>query len=169
MTNLTQQEHKFRLTASNIAAYFKHKCERNFRWNTVEGAYRGKTGIGWNVPHKVHAHSRPGIALLMRSGNTFEAENVQSFIDEFGEAAILTAGIEGTKPHRHVRDLPFSAFVERSGEQPFPQFVAQLEVILDADEEARLLRYFDLDPAQVKLGPARPDWTLDRTLTPRVY
>lgn len=35
MTNLTQQEHKFRLTASNIAAYFKHKCERNFRWNDV--------------------------------------------------------------------------------------------------------------------------------------
>jgi hypothetical protein len=38
-------------------------CERNFRWNIVAALLRGKTGIGWNVPHKRRAHSR-----LVRNG-----------------------------------------------------------------------------------------------------
>ena len=56
----SQQEQRYRLTASNVAAYFKHRCDRNFRWNTVEAVFRMKPGIGWNVPRRRREHSRPG-------------------------------------------------------------------------------------------------------------
>lgn len=59
MTATSRPIQKFRLTASNIAKYFANRCDRNFRWNTVAGPLRGKSGIGWNVPQKVRAHSRP--------------------------------------------------------------------------------------------------------------
>jgi hypothetical protein len=42
----SQQEQRYRLTASNVAAYFKHRCDHNFRWDTVETANRMKSGIG---------------------------------------------------------------------------------------------------------------------------
>jgi hypothetical protein len=69
------QEQRYRLTASNVAAYFKHRCDRNFRWNTVEAVSRMKPGIGWNVPRRRHEHSRPGIRLLMEEGDKFEVGN----------------------------------------------------------------------------------------------
>ena len=94
MTQASRPPQKFRLTASNIAKYFANRCDRNFRWNTVAGPLRGKSGIGWNVPQKKRAHSRPGIALLMEAGNFFEGDHVQALIDEYGAEAVLTAGIE---------------------------------------------------------------------------
>jgi hypothetical protein len=148
---------KFRLTASNIAKYFANKCDRNFRWNTVASPLRGKTGIGWNVPKKLRAHSRPGIALLMEAGNSFEGDQVQVLIDEFGKQDVLTADIERTEDGCKVKELPFSDFVMAFQSEPFPQFVTQLEVVLDEEQEARLLEQFGLDPARVTLGPARPD------------
>ncbi|MDT4952796.1 MAG: replication ATP-dependent helicase/nuclease Dna2 [Acidobacteriota bacterium] len=148
---------KFRLTASNIAKYFSNKCDRNFRWNTVAGALRGKSGIGWNVPKKLRAHSRPGIALLMEAGNLFEGDQVQALIDELGKQAVLTADIERTEDGCKVKELPFSDFIAAFQSEPFPQFVTQLEVVLDEEQEARLLEQFGLDAARVTLGPARPD------------
>lgn len=148
---------KFRLTASNIAKYFANRCDRNFRWNTVASPLRGKSGIGWNVPKKLRAHSRPGIALLMEAGNVFEGDQVQALIDEVGEQTVLTAGIERTEEGCKVKELSFSAFVAAFQSEPFPQFVTQLEVVLDDEQEARLLERFGLDAAHVTLGPARPD------------
>lgn len=148
---------RFRLTASNISAYFKNHCDRNFRYETTTSQYRGKPGIGWNVPVKVRKHSRPGIALLMQAGGNFEADRVQSYIDEHGAAAVLTEGIEATETRRQVRDLPFVRFAKAFARPPFPQFVAQLEVLLAPDQEARLLEQFGLDPGEVTLGRARPD------------
>ncbi|PYS80602.1 MAG: hypothetical protein DMF67_19865 [Acidobacteria bacterium] len=157
MTQASHAPQKFRLTASNIAKYFANRCERYFRWNTVAGPLRGKAGIGWNVPRKVRAHSRPGIALLMQAGNFFEGDHVQTLIDEHGEQAVLTAGIERTEDGCQVKELPFSNFIAAFQSEPFPQFVAQLEVILEEEQEARLLAYFGLDAARVTTGPARPD------------
>jgi hypothetical protein len=148
---------KFRLTASNLAKYFANRCDRNFRWNTVAGPLRGKSGIGWNVPQKVRAHSRPGIALLMEAGNVFEGDHVQAFMNEYGEGAVLTAGIERDEDSCKVKELPFSDFVAAFRSEPFPQFVAQLEVVLDEDGEARLLSHFNLDASRVTFSPARPD------------
>ena len=108
MTQASHAPQKFRLTASNIAKYFANRCERYFRWNTVVGPLRGKAGIGWNVPRKVRAHSRPGIALLMQAGNFFEGDHVQTLIDEHSEQAVLTAGIERTEDGCQVKELPFT-------------------------------------------------------------
>ena len=153
----SQQEQRYRLTASNVAAYFKHRCDRNFRWNTVEAVCRMKPGIGWNVPRRRHEHSRPGIRLLMEEGDRFEVGNVQSLVEEHGEAAVLTEGVEEEGGRSKVKDLQFEKFVEMFSAPPFPRFVAQLEVILQSEQEARLLKHFGLDPQRVKFGPARPD------------
>ena len=90
----SQPEQRYRLTASNVAAYFKHRCDRNFRWNTVEAVFRMKPGIGWNVPRRRHEHSRPGIRLLMEEGDRFEVGNVESYVEAYGAAAVLTEGVE---------------------------------------------------------------------------
>ncbi len=153
----SQPEQRYRLTASNVAAYFKHRCDRNFRWNTVEAVLRMKPGIGWNVPRRHHEHSRPGIRLLMEEGDRFEVGNVESYLEAHGEAAVLSEGIEEEGGRRKVKDLKFERFVEAFAAAPFPQFVAQLEVILQPEQEARLLGQFGLDPRRVKVGPARPD------------
>src|SRR3712207_5833083 len=113
MKSSSQQEQRYRLTASNVAAYFKHRCDRNFRWSTVEAACRMKPGIGWNVPHKVRAHSRLGIALLMEEGDRFEERNVRSLADTYGEASVLTEGFEEEESgRRRVKDLRFEKFAE---------------------------------------------------------
>ncbi|MBD0373761.1 MAG: AAA family ATPase, partial [Pyrinomonadaceae bacterium] len=111
----------------------------------------------WNVPRKVRAHSRPGIALLMEAGNFFEGDHVQAFIDKYGEQAVLTAGVERAEGGCQVKELPFADFVAAFQSEPFPQFVTQLEVVLNEEQEARLLKQFGLDAARVTLGPARPD------------
>src|ERR1700750_1848135 len=134
----SQQEQRYRLTASNVAAYFKPRCDRNFRWNTVEAVSRMKPGIGWNVPRRRHEHSRPGIRLLMDEGDKFEVGNVESYVEAYGEAAVLTEGIEEDGGRRKVKDLKFERFVEAFAAAPFPRFVAQLEVILTPEQEAGL-------------------------------
>ncbi|MBV9928107.1 MAG: AAA family ATPase [Acidobacteria bacterium] len=153
----SQQEQRYRLTASNVAAYFKHRCDRNFRWNTVEAVFRMKPGIGWNVPRRRHEHSRLGIRLLMEEGDRFEVGNVESYVETYGAAAVLTEGVEDEGGRRKVKDLKFERFVEAFAAPPFPQFVAQLEIVLQPEQEARLLGQFGLDPRRVKFGPARPD------------
>lgn len=157
MTATSRPAQKFRLTASNIAKYFANRCDRNFRWNTVAGSLRGKTGIGWNVPQKRRAHSRPGIALLMEAGNFFEGDHVQALIDQYGEEAVLTAGVERNEEGCKVKELAFTDFIAAFQAEPFPQFVTQLEVVLDEAQEARLLGHFGMDAAHVTLSPARPD------------
>ena len=58
---------------------------------------------------------------------------------------------------RKVKDLQFGKFLEAFAAPPFPKFVAQLEIVLQPEQEARLLEQFGLDPRRVKFGPARPD------------
>ncbi|HEV2800685.1 MAG TPA: AAA domain-containing protein [Pyrinomonadaceae bacterium] len=156
MNSTSRPPQKFRLTASNVAKYFANRCDRYFRWNTVASPLRGTVGIGWNVPKKVRAHSRPGIALLMQAGNFFEGDLVEEFLAEHGEA-VLTAGIERDERSCRLRELPFASFVAACRTSPLPRFVTQLEVTLDDAGQARLLEHFGLDAARVTLGPARPD------------
>ncbi|HEY9284023.1 MAG TPA: PD-(D/E)XK nuclease family protein, partial [Pyrinomonadaceae bacterium] len=147
---------KFRLTASNVARYFSNRCDRYLRWNTVAGPLRGRPGIGWNVPKKVRAHTRPGVAMLMEAGHLFEGEHVEQFLAEHGEA-LLTAGVERGEGVCRVRQLPFASFADAVRSGNLPRFVAQLEVVLDDAAEARLLSRFGLDSARFTLAPARPD------------
>ncbi|MBV8856255.1 MAG: AAA family ATPase [Acidobacteria bacterium] len=156
MTSASRPPQKFRLTASTVAKFFANRCERYLRWNTVATALRGKPGIGWNVPKKVRAHSRPGIALLMQAGNFFEGDHVEALLAEHKDG-LLTAGVERDETGCKVKELPFDSFAEAFRAESLPRFVAQLEVVLDAGQEARLLERFGLDAARVTLGPARPD------------
>ena len=68
---------KYRLSPSIIASYFKHRCDRQYRWESVEQPDRGRAGIGWQVPRTPRFHSRPGIALLMAAGDAFEVERLE--------------------------------------------------------------------------------------------
>ncbi len=143
----SQQEQRHRLTASKVAAYFKRRCDRNFRRNTVEAVFRMKPGIGWNVPRRRHEHSRPGIRPLMEEGDWFEVSNIEDYIETHGAAAVLTEGVEEEGGRRKVKDLKFERFVGAFATPPLPRFVAQLEIILQPEQESR----------RVKFGPARPD------------
>jgi hypothetical protein len=147
---------KFRLTASNVAKYFGNRCDHYFRWNTVATPLRGRPGIGRHVPRKVRAHTRPGVALLMEAGHSFEGGLVEEFVAEHGDR-VLTTGVERGGDGCRVKVLPFGAFAEAFRGESLPRFVAQLEVVLGPGQEARLLERFGLDAARVTLGPARPD------------
>jgi hypothetical protein len=146
---------QFRLTASAIASHFKHRCPRRFRWNAVEGRERGKAGIGWNVPARVRRHSRPGIALLMQAGDSFEVDQVRALLDECGADQLYHAGIVDGE----VQALTLHDALTRCLQPQPPRYIAQVTIDLHATPawEHSFLVQFGLDPQRVKLGPARPD------------
>jgi len=150
-------DQRFRLTASSIASYFKHRCDRLFRWNTVDASHRGKRGIGWNVPPKKRYHRRPGIARLMQAGDEFEVTNVEQLIEQVGERGIRYKSISEGNIRRQVDALPFENFIEECRLGIFPQYIAQVEITLGADQEARFLERFGLDARRIRVGTARPD------------
>jgi hypothetical protein len=146
---------KFRLTASTICLYFKHRCDRLFRWNVVDSSFRGKQGIGWNVPQPPRSSSRAGIKLLMDRGNEFEVEQLRALIDEVGDDQVRHAGIND---HR-IESLSQQAFLNILQQRPLPTYIAQIELDFPnhQNQEERFLRHFNLDTKQIKMGVARPD------------
>lgn len=153
----TANVQKFKLRPTDIAAWFRHRCDRNFRWNTVPSPLRERSGIGWGVPRRVRKHTRPGVALLMNAGHNFEADGIQELIDKYGKERVLSAGFDTHAASRTVHDLPFERFVEAFRRVPLPLFTAQLEILLDGEGEEKFLAGFGLDPHRVTLSPARPD------------
>jgi hypothetical protein len=156
-TKLAAGAQKFRLRPTDIAAWFRHRCDRNFRWNTVPSALRERAGIGWGVPRRIRRNTRPGVVLLMNAGYNFEADSIQELVDQHGEGSVLYAGFEEHAANRSVRDLSFAEFVEALRQEPYPRFIAQLEIVLTEDQQERFLARFDLDPQRVSLSPGRPD------------
>lgn len=148
---------KFRLRPTDIAAWFRHRCDRNFRWNTVPGEIRETSGIGWGVPRKIRKNTRPGAAQLMNAGYNFEADQIEALISQYGQGKVLYAGFKTYKQRRTVNDLPFEQFINALRQNPLPSFVAQVEIVLSSEAEARFLNYFGLDPHRITLSSARPD------------
>ncbi|HOU41735.1 MAG TPA: AAA domain-containing protein, partial [Promineifilum sp.] len=150
---------KYRLSPSTIAAYFKHRCDRQYRWESVLQSDRGRAGIGWNVPRTPRFQSRPGITLLMAAGDEFEVSRLEELQQEHGPAAIAYAGIESDNGRRTVMPMPMPELAAVLRRPSPPRFVAQILIDLEAtpDHAARFLRRFDLDPARVRVGTARPD------------
>ncbi len=146
---------RFRITPSVIARYFKHRCDRLFRWDTVRGADRGKAGIGWGIPARKKLHNRPGIQLLMQSGERFEVDQLEDLISEWGAAHVLHAGIEDTD----ILPLGLEAFLAACRAEERPRFIAQIELNLYPHPTwaAGFLNQFNLDPNTHELGLARPD------------
>jgi len=152
-------DQKFRLSPSTVASYFKHRCDRQFRWNSVEQRDRGRTGIGWNVPQSPRFHSRPGINLLMAAGDEFEIDRLQQLQRDFGEDQLFHNGFETRGERQTVRPLPMDELAERLLRPSPPRFLAQIFVDLEATPEhaTHFLARFGLDPARVRVGTARPD------------
>ncbi|MDP9313432.1 MAG: AAA domain-containing protein [Chloroflexota bacterium] len=150
---------RFRLTASAIAAHTKHRCDRLFRWRTVPAQARGLTGIGWNVPKRERAASRPAIRLLMTGGDEFELAQVRDLIDVVGEDQFVTAGEVTEKGRTQIAELPLDEFVTTLQRDALPKFIAQVAIDLadDPASETMFLALFGLDAAVVQASPARPD------------
>ncbi len=148
---------RFRLRPTDIAAWFRHRCDRNFRWNTVPGDLRERPGIGWGVSRRIKKNTRPGVVRLMNAGYNFEADSIQGLIDLHGAGSVLFAGFDEQKSRRTVRDLPFDRFLVAFKQQPFPLFIAQLEILLNAEQQENFIKGFGLDPDLVMLSPGRPD------------
>jgi hypothetical protein len=99
---------RYRLTPSVIARHFKHRCDRLLRWDAVPTAARGKAGIGWDVPARVRAHSRPGIRRLMEGGDRFEVEQLQALREEHGVARVHVEGLEEVQGRTTVTPVPLA-------------------------------------------------------------
>ena len=149
---------KFRLSPSTVASYFKHRCDRQFRWNSVETPDRGRAGIGWNVPRAPRFTSRPGIDLLLRAGDEFEVGRLELLTREHGDDQVHHAGLESDHGRQTVRPLPLPDLAARLHRPAPPRFFAQIFIDLEALGTAdAFLDRFGLDPARVRVGTARPD------------
>ncbi len=150
---------QYRLSPSTIAAYFKHRCDRQYRWDSVQQADRGRSGIGWNVPQSPRFHSRPGIALLMSAGDAFEVERLEQLQRDYGPDQVYHMGFDDDNGRRTVRPLPLPDLAEVLRRPAPPRFAAQIFIDLEAtpDHAAHFLQRFGLDPALVRVGTARPD------------
>ncbi len=153
------ERQKFRLTASAIAAHTKHRCDRLFRWQTVPALLRGQAGIGWNVPKRERAASRPAIRLLMAGGDEFELNQVCDLIASVGEDRFVSAGEVTENGRTQVTELPLETFLATLHAPILPAFIAQVAINLTSDPESEraFLAHFDLDADALQLGPARPD------------
>ena len=128
---------------------------------------RGKPGIGWNVPRVVRAHSRPGIALLMAAGDTFEVEQIDALREEIShdpsapgiEPVVHHAGLETVRGRTQVRPTPIADALALFRQPAAPRFIAQVEIdpAVHPTVATRFLEGFGLDPDAIKLGPAKPD------------
>ena len=151
---------KYRLSPSIIASYFKHRCDRQYRWDSVEQRDRGRTGIGWNVPQSPRFHSRPGIALLMAAGDAFEVERLEQLQRDYGPDQVYHMGFDRDEHGRRtVRPLPLPDLAAVLRRPSPPRFAAQIFVDLEEtpDHALHFLARFGLDPALVRVGTARPD------------
>jgi hypothetical protein len=152
-------DQKFRLSPSTVASYFKHRCDRQFRWNSVEQTDRGRTGIGWNVPPAPRFHSRPGINLLMAAGDDFEIDRLEQLRRDYGPDQLFHNGLEAKGERQVVRPLPMNELAELLHRPSPPRFAAQIFIDLEATpaHATHFLGRFGLDPARVRVGTARPD------------
>ena len=160
------QNQKFRINASALRGYFKSKCDRLFRWETVESRDRGRQGIGWGVRNPPRSHSRPGIKLLMEAGDVFERSNIERLENELVDAppnprlgGMLTAGVITERGRQVVQTLTFVGFLAALRQPVPPRYIAQIQIDLSAHPqlEADFLQLYGLSSDQVRLSETRPD------------
>ena len=150
---------KYRLSPSTIASYFKHRCDRLYRWESVERPDRGRPGIGWNVPSQPGYHSRPGIALLTTGGDIFEIDQLAALQQEHGPGQLLHYGLEKKDNREFVRPWPMAELAHTLRQPAPPRFCAQIHIDLPAlpGGAAGFLARFGLDDRRVTVGTGRPD------------
>ena len=149
---------RHRLTASNLARYFKHGCDRLFRWEAVGGKDRAGVRRTEGVPEADRLDSRPGIQLLMAAGDAFELDRVQALVDEHGDDRVHLQGIT-TKANGQDVPLPtpLCTLADLLRRPEPPRFIAQPEVNLWRDARPQAIAFLQsvgLDPEGVELRPA---------------
>lgn len=163
---MTIPSSRFRINASVLRGYFKNKCDRQFRWETVETRDRGRSGIGWNVPRSIRSHSRPGIALLMESGDVFERESIQHIETELAIPSqdsrlggMLTAGTVVERGREVIKTFSFDEFLEALRQPRPPKYITQIQLDLASytELESEFLQRYGLSPDNVRLGETKPD------------
>ena len=171
---MAQNSQKFRLNASIVASYFKHRCDRLFRWNAVEAGLHQKPGIGWGIPAKKRSYSRPGIQLLMAEGDRFELENVlrlqqEGVVEGIAHPSNVLMGNVIEQGNRQIVDpIEFDLFRQELRKPIPPHYTAQLRICYAnlPKLERDFLTNFGLDPNLVKIADLRPD--LVETIWPEV-
>ncbi len=148
---------RFKLTATNVARFFKHRCDRLFRYEAVEARHRQKPGIGWNVPKRDASRMRPAVQLLMGAGDTFELDQLEALRAAAGEGALVAGEVvTGAGGRQSVAAMPLLAFKSLFDAEP-PRYVAQVEIDLPEAEERRFLGRFGLSAREIAVSAAKPD------------
>lgn len=166
----TDPSTRHRLTASNVARYFKHGCDRLFRWEAEARRDSTRPPNAPTVPSKPRSTSRPGIELLMAGGDTFEHACVAALVAEHAPGDVHVEGglppldaASGRAPK--IPGVPLASLASLLNEPAPPLFIAQPEIVFDdaSDAPARFLARHGLDPATVELRPAMLDLLEVRT------
>ncbi|HYH79957.1 MAG TPA: AAA domain-containing protein [Longimicrobium sp.] len=130
-----------RATGSQLAQYFRYRCDRKLRWELEPGAD--------GVPRP---QARAGMGLLAAAGRNFERHKIATLLRRFGPEAVL---IGGTTPAGDARALDAARVVEVLRDPGKIQFLVQPRLELP-DPEVFAAR-FGIHPSLLAFAPAHPD------------
>ncbi|HEX8244010.1 MAG TPA: AAA domain-containing protein [Longimicrobium sp.] len=130
-----------RLTGTQLAQYFRFRCERKLRWELAPAA---------DVPPQ---HVRPGMGLLAAAGKAFERRKVAALARRFGADAVRVGGFT---PRGDARSLEFSEVLEVLCDPGPVQFLVQPR--LEIPDPDAFAERFGIDRALgVDFAAAQPD------------
>ncbi|HET7464176.1 MAG TPA: AAA domain-containing protein [Longimicrobium sp.] len=130
-----------RVTGSQLAQYFRFRCDRKLRWELEPGAE--------GVPR---AEVRPGMGLLAAAGRRFERRKIATLVQRFGAHAVLTGGVTDAGD---ARALDAGRVIEALRDPGEVRFLVQPRLELP-DPEAFAARY-GIHVSMLAFAPAHPD------------
>jgi hypothetical protein len=130
-----------RLTGTQLAQYFRFRCERKLRWELAPAA---------DAPPQ---HVRPGMGLLASAGRAFERRKMAALARRFGADAVRVGGF---LPSGDARALEFAQVLETLCDPGPVRFLVQPRLELP-DPDAFAARW-GIGPALLlDFAPAQPD------------
>ena len=130
-----------RATGSQLAQYFRFRCDRKLRWEMEPGAD--------GVPRP---QVRGGMGLLAAAGRQFERRKIATLVRRFGPGAVLTGGVT---PAGDARALDPRQVIEVLRDPGEVRFLVQPRLQLP-DPEAFAARH-GIHPSLLAFAPAHPD------------
>ncbi|HEX8693268.1 MAG TPA: AAA domain-containing protein [Longimicrobium sp.] len=154
MSSSTADTKSLRLTGTQLAQYFRFRCERQLRYELVPRAARGIDVPAENADptRGPLVGVRPGMGLLTAAGRRFERKKLAALVRHFGPDAVLVAG---TTPRGDARPIPYERVVAALREPGPLRFLVQPQLALP--DPAAFARRHGFDPELVELAPAQPD------------
>ncbi|HYJ79133.1 MAG TPA: hypothetical protein VEW03_06015, partial [Longimicrobiaceae bacterium] len=130
-----------RLTGTQLAQYFRFRCERQLRYALEPG--------GEGVPA---GEVRPGMGLLRAAGRRFERQKLAALVRRFGEPAVLCAGYT---PRGDALPLDYARVVAALRDPGEVRFLVQPQLHLR--DPAAFAARFGFDAGVVEIATAQPD------------